>query len=412
MENSMKVELFPKIRFIEFNQQWSKRRLISALEVCTTKNKDEKYSKWDMLSVSSSAGVVNQIEYKGRSFAGVSVIPYHILERGQIVYTKSPLKEYPFGIIKFNNFKTGIVSTLYAVYSIKDGFNGQFLDYYFQLPLRLNKYLKPIVNIGAKNDMKVNNREVLSNFIVFPSLPEQQKIASFLSAVDKKIQQLTRKKELLEQYKKWVMQKIFSQEIRFKDENGDDFPEWELRKLSEILFEHGLKSTGDEQVFSVSVHKGVVNQIEHLGRSFAAATTAHYNLVKPHDIVYTKSPTGDFPFGIIKQALIDKNVLVSPLYGVFTPETQWLGYMLNVYFESVTNTHNYLHSIIQKGAKNTINITNKTFLSKKLKLPISNDEQKKIGLFLKKIDGKISFIKSQITETQQFKKGLLQQMFV
>lgn len=248
--------------------------------------------------------------------------------------------------------------------------------------------------------------------INIPILPEQQKIASFLSAVDEKIQQLTRKKELLEQYKKGVMQQLFSGKLRFKDGNGKAFPKWENRKLGDVLFEHKLNSTGKEEVFSVSVHKGLINQVEHLGRVFAAKNTDNYNLVKPNDIIYTKSPTGSFPLGIIKQSKVNKNVIVSPLYGVFTPETPGLGYMLNVYFESPLNVKNYLSSIIQKGAKNTINITNTTFLSKKMKLPVSKEEQQKIGDFLFNIDFKIENVSNLITQTQTFKKGLLQQMFV
>jgi type I restriction enzyme S subunit len=200
--------------------------------------------------------------------------------------------------------------------------------------------------------------------------------------------------------------------LRFKDEAGKAFPDWEERKLSSVLNEHGLKSNNAEEVFSVSVHKGVINQKEHLGRSFAAATTDHYNLVKPYDLVYTKSPTGDFPLGIIKQSRIDRIVIVSPLYGVFTPETPALGYILNDYFASNINTRNYLQSIIQKGAKNTINITNKTFLSKSLRLPVSKEEQQKIAAFLTALDGQIELVGQQLERMQAFKKGLLQQMFV
>ncbi|MBO9584979.1 MAG: restriction endonuclease subunit S [Flavobacterium sp.] len=245
-----------------------------------------------------------------------------------------------------------------------------------------------------------------------PTLEEQQKIASFLSTVDGKIQQLSRKKELLEQYKKGVMQQLFSRKLRFKDENGNDYPDWKVRKLSEVFFEHKDKSSGNEDVFSVSVHKGLINQIEHLGRAFAAKNTENYNLVKNGDLVYTKSPTGNFPLGIIKQSKIVENVIVSPLYGVFTPETKGLGYMLNVYFESPINVNNYLRSIVQKGAKNTINITNTTFLSKKMYLPTSKEEQDKIGYFLEQLDFKIENTKEEITQFQRFKKGLLQQMFV
>jgi type I restriction enzyme, S subunit len=255
-------------------------------------------------------------------------------------------------------------------------------------------------------------KSLLETLLVIPSSEEQKKIASFLASVDSKIEKLTRKKELLEEYKKGVMQKLFNQEIRFKDDNGNDYPNWEIRKLRDALTEHKLKSTQNEKVFSVSVHKGLINQIEHLGRSFSAANTDNYNLVRPNDIVYTKSPTGDFPYGIIKQSKVNKSVIVSPLYGVFTPETKYLGYLLNVYFESKINVHNYLHSIIQKGAKNTINIKNETFLSKSLYLPVDKKEQKKIGKLLKKIDEKIEVLSKKLDKTKEFKKGLLQQMFV
>jgi type I restriction enzyme S subunit len=84
---------------------------------------------------------------------------------------------------------------------------------------------QPLITGGQLKSLKI---------FTIPSLPEQQKIASFLTAVDKKIEQLTRKKELLEQYKKGVMQKIFSQEIRFKDDNGQDYPDWEEKRLGDV----------------------------------------------------------------------------------------------------------------------------------------------------------------------------------
>jgi len=279
--------------------------------------------------------------------------------------------------------------------------------------LRLNGTQRTILNYaGASTIPDLNHGDFYRIKIDLPTLPEQKKIAAFLTAVDSKIEQLTQKEALLEEYKKGVMQKIVSQEIRFKADDGSEFPNWEEKRLSDVLHEHKCKSTGSEKVFSVSVHKGLVNQVEHLGRSFAATDTSNYNLVKPNDIVYTKSPTGDFPYGIIKQSRVDTDVLVSPLYGVFTPESVGLGYMLHVYFESVINTHNYLHSIIQKGAKNTINITNTTFTSKSLKLPRSRDEQNKIGKFLSTIDTKIHQNGQQLEAAKTFKKGLLQQMFV
>ena len=122
--------------------------------------------------------------------------------------------------------------------------------------------------------------------------------------------------------------------------------EWEKMPLSNFLFEHKTKSDGKCEVHSVSVSKGVINQVEYLGRSFAAADTSKYNLAKPNDIIYTKSPTGDFPYGIVKQNKNPYNVIVSPLYAVYTPINKHVGYILDSYFESPANTNNYLSSLV------------------------------------------------------------------
>ncbi|MBQ1203937.1 MAG: restriction endonuclease subunit S [Loktanella sp.] len=245
-----------------------------------------------------------------------------------------------------------------------------------------------------------------------PARPEQKKIAAFLGVVDAKIAALRARRDGLERYKRGLMQALFSQTLRFSKPDGTDFPDWKEKRLGEVLHEHKLKSTGNEQVFSVSVHKGLVNQIDHLGRSFSAANTDHYNRVKQHDIVYTKSPTGDFPLGIIKQSSIEEDVIVSPLYGVFTPETPALGRMLHVHFESHVNVSNYLSPIVQKGAKNTINVTNAGFLSNKLKLPVSHEEQQRIADALSAMDAKVAAVADRVAHMEAFKKGLLQQMFV
>lgn len=198
-------------------------------------------------------------------------------------------------------------------------------------------------------------------------------------------------------------------ELRFA-EFEDDAP-WTNRPLASVLNEHGLKSTGKEVVFSVSVHKGLINQVEHLGRSFSASNTDNYNRVIPSDIVYTKSPTGDFPLGIIKQSKVDTPVIVSPLYGVFSPETKGLGALLDAYFETPANTKLYLDPLVQKGAKNTINVTNKKFLSGSLPLPISKAEQEKLGYFIDSIDELITLHTQKLGALKDHKKGLMQQLF-
>ncbi len=199
-------------------------------------------------------------------------------------------------------------------------------------------------------------------------------------------------------------------ELRFPEFSNNET--WADRKLSDVLLEHKEKSTGNEEVYSVSVHKGVVNQVEHLGRVFAASNTENYKRVLPGDIIYTKSPTGDFPFGIIKQSKVSKPVIVSPLYGVFKPETTDLGVILDAYFEYPERTINYLSSIVQKGAKNTINIHNDTFLSKSLILPLDKREQSKIASFLLSIDELITTNGEKLELLKEHKKGFVKNLFL
>lgn len=187
--------------------------------------------------------------------------------------------------------------------------------------------------------------------------------------------------------------------------------EWKEQPLSNFLFEHKTKSDGKCEVHSVSVSKGVINQVEYLGRSFAAADTSKYNLAKPNDIIYTKSPTGDFPYGIVKMNKNPYNVIVSPLYAVYSPINKHIGYILDSYFESSVNTNNYLSSLVQKGAKNTINITNETFVSKDVCFPTDPAEQEKIASCLSEIDNLISAQNQKVDAMKEKKKGLMQQLF-
>lgn len=197
--------------------------------------------------------------------------------------------------------------------------------------------------------------------------------------------------------------------LRFPEFHGSKG--WNLRPLSDYLTEYRQKSDGMSKVHSVSLSKGIVNQIEYLGRSFSADDTSHYKLVKPYDVVYTKSPTGDFPYGIVKQNFNLYNVIVSPLYGVFTPNNRYIGYIIHSIFESAIRLNNYLSTLVQKGAKNTIQISNDTFISKEILLPDNDDEQQKIADCLSSIDALIKATENKIDELKAHKKGLMQQLF-
>lgn len=177
---SLIVQLTPP--FYTFS--WEQRKLEDYLTVSAEKNTGNIYGRSDVLSVSGDYGIVNQIEFQGRSFAGASVSNYGVVQTGDVVYTKSPLNSNPYGIIKTNKGKPGIVSTLYAVYHPKENAFSDFIQVYFEQHARMNNYMHPLVNKGAKNDMKVSAENALKGPVCFPSRIEQESISAFFSVLD------------------------------------------------------------------------------------------------------------------------------------------------------------------------------------------------------------------------------------
>lgn len=403
----------PLIRFPEFKDAWEHKRLNELLSEAKKRNEDLKYGKDEVLSVSGELGIVNQIEHLGRSYAGVSVHQYHVVEVGDIVYTKSPLKANPFGIIKLNKGKAGIVSTLYAVYKVnQQTVYGPFIDYYFSLDANTNRYLRPLVKKGAKNDMKINNAYVLHDRIFAPAIPEQKRIASFFTVLDKKIAELKQKKTLLEQYKKGVMQKLFSQELRFRDENGKDFPKWEVKQLQEVAVIARGKS-------------------KHRPRDASFLYGGKYPFIQTGDIrnagLYLEKYSQTYSEDGLKQSkLWNENTLCmtiaaniaetsilkikacfpDSIIGINPKELKTTVLFLKYQFDEFKSE---VQRLSQGNAQENLN-TEK--ISKiKFNFP-SIEEQLKIVEFIYAIDMKVERTANQLQQTQQYKKGLLQNMFI
>lgn len=253
-----------------------------------------------------------------------------------------------------------------------------------------------IYSISAKNFAEC--------YIGIPSKEEQTKIAKLLRLIDERIATQSKLIEKLESLIKGIMVELQKQ--------GVNKGTWKKVFLSDVLTERNERNINLFQVFSVSVSQGVVNQVDYLGRSFAAKDTSKYNVVHYGDLVYTKSPTGSFPYGIVKQSLNLENVAVSPLYGVYKPKSLAVGAYLHEYFMSEINTHNYLHPLIQKGAKNTINITNQRFLENCVLLPTNINELLQISKLLRSLNNKIKYQQDILQQYQKQKQYLLRQMFI
>ena len=256
----------------------------------------------------------------------------------------------------------------------------------------------------AVNQASISTSDLKKIKVYIPDINEQSKIQKFLSLIEKRIEL---QNKIIEKYESLIQAIIYQ-----KKTDGIRKGNWQKAELSKVLQERTEKNINGYTVCSVSVSQGVINQIEYLGRSFAAKETSHYNVVKYGDIVYTKSPTGDFPYGIVKRSYIKNAVAVSPLYGVYKPINDNIGVILHFYFMQPNNAFNYLYPLIQKGAKNTINITNTRFLENSIPLPKTEDEAVYIANALTRIQTKIDIEKSLLRSYEREKQYLLRQMFI
>lgn len=272
-----------------------------------------------------------------------------------------------------------------------------------------------IRELTAVQAVPIINKTTFSREKLFkPYLAEQQKIAAFLSAVDEKIAQLTRKKALLEDYKKGCMQQLFSQKIRFKDDQGNEFPDWEEKRLSEV-FEEVSERVGERSVptFSITARRGFVSQEEKFGRDISGRQNEHYTVLSPGDFSYNKGNSKTYFYGCVYENIRSEQIAVPNVFISFRKRNSddCSGYFGQLFEAHYLDRH--LRRIISSSARmdGLLNVSKEHFF--KIQIPVPHPkEQQKISDFLAGIDRKIDLAETELQLAKTFKKGLLQQMFV
>ena len=404
----------PALRFKGFTDPWEQRKLEEYLEVSGQKNFEGIYTKGDVLSVSGDFGIVNQIEFQGRSFAGASVANYGVVETGDIVYTKSPLKSNPYGIIKANKGKNGIVSTLYAIYKPKQSANPEFVQIYFEQDARMNNYMHPLVNKGAKNDMKVSAENALKGQIVFPDIKEQRTISEFFRNLDTLITLHQRKYEKLVNIKKSMLDKMFPKngasvpEIRFK---GFTDP-WEQRKLGDVadIVGGGTPSTNNPNYWDGDIDwyapAEIAGQI-YFDSSQRKITEQGYEnssakMLPPGTVLFTSRA------GIGKTAILSKKGCTNQGFQSIVPYND----ELDSYFVfSRTDELKQYGELVGAGST-FVEVSGKQMAAMNLKMPTTIEEQQTIGRFFKRLDTLITLHQRKLEKLQNIKKSCLEKMFV
>lgn len=397
----------PKLRFKEFNNEYLEYKLSQLMKRYSAKNTDNEFGIDDILSLSSIHGIVDRRELLDDTYSKVNHTNYLKTKLNDFVYGKSISASYPYGLFKVNNCRDGLLSTLYFTFRTLEKVSPHYLDKYFSHLNRANNFLKKYVLVGDRY-ITADSDYILSGKIFIPSINEQEKIVLFLTSIDTKLKQLIKKESLLQDYKKSVMQKIFSQKIRFKDKKGNDFSDWKTKKLGEFLKQKSNKNKKNliDLVLSVSNKKGFITQDEQFdGYEVASKDITGYKIVEKGDYAYNPSRIN---VGSIARLKNHDRGIVSPMYVIFSLTKQ----MNPLFFDNLYKTHKFTHLIkisCSGSVRDSLNFND--LASFKISLPCI-EEQEKIANFLSSIDKKIEVTKIEIEKTKEFKKALLQQMFV
>jgi type I restriction enzyme, S subunit len=424
----------PQLRFPEFQWEWEKKKLEFIGEYIgggTPSTSVLEYWEGDIPWISSSDINENDIH-------NINIQKYITDEAVENSATKkipsnSLLIVSRVGVGKFAINKSIVCTSQDFTNIVIDTkvFNANFSAF------NLYKNIDILHNISQGTSIKgFTIVDLKKTELSFPSLPEQTKIANFLTAVDEKIQALKKKKSLLEQYKKSVMQRLFSsalgleddrideenkteieknptilksQKSKFRQKDGSDFPEWELKKLGEVLIKNSNKNKGQKYtlVQSVSNKHGFINQDEMFeDRRVASKDTSNYYVIEKGHFAYNPSR---IDVGSLAYKYDNEVSTISPLYISFRANQEFLtdNFLLNWF--STEQFQMQMNNSFEGSVRNTLSY--ESLIKMDISIP-SIEEQTHIANFLSAIDDKITHTATQIEKMEAWKKGLLQKMFV
>ncbi|HML71897.1 MAG: restriction endonuclease subunit S [Bacteroidota bacterium] len=398
----------PKLRFPEFTGEWEEKKICDVSSYVDYRGKTPSKSDSGVFLVTAKNIKQGYIDYD----ISKEYIPNEIYEdamrRGKpklgdvLITTEAPLGNVA-SIDKEN------IALAQRVIKLR-GKNGLMQNLFLKHRLISPQFQNEIDKKGTGTTAKgIKGSELHQIVISFPICSEQTKIATFLTAVDEKLTQLKKKKTLLEQYKKGVMQKLFSQELRFKDDNNQDFPDWQEKTLGELTYKVDKKNKENIQypIYSINNINGFIpqsDQFDGMDSNKRGYDISLYKIIERNTFAYNPARINVGSLGYSGNL---HDIIISSLYVCFkTVEDVYDNYLLQ-YF----TTKQFIKAVltnVEGGVREYLFYEN--FSRIDLSLP-SLPEQVKIANFLSAIDEKISHCSAQIEKMEAWKKGLLQQMF-
>ena len=404
------VRNVPRLRFPGFEGNWNTKKLDQVGRFIGGGTPDRTNSTYwdgeipwisssDVMENNINSIYVNQtITHEGLSNSATKKIP----KNSVIIVSR-------VGLGKFAINKVELCTSQDFTNLIPNEDSSYFLGYQFE------KLKNKFISLGQGTSIKGFTTSDLKLFkINIPSLSEQQKIAEFLTSVDKRIELLEKKKTLLETYKKGVMKKIFNQAIRFKDDSGNDFPDWEEKKLEDVFKSSKGKGLSKDKVSDHGRHKAVLYGELYTTYNEVADTIKSYTDFDEG----TKSRVGDL---LVPCSTTTSNIDLANVTAIMENDIRLggditilrtTGIDIDSIFYSYYLSNHKKYELAKFGQGTTIvHLYYSHFKKMKVDVP-SLEEQIKISNFLSSIDIQIELLETQIDKSKTWKKGLLQKMFV
>ncbi len=389
-------KLVPKLRFPEFEGNWEEKQIKNVFSIFN----GYAFSSLDSTDYGCLWVKIADVGIQEMKKDSLSYLPKDYLEK----HSKFTLKEGDLVIaltrpILNGNLKISRIDKFFnnsllnqRVGKIVSNYN---LEYIYYL-LQNNKLIKSIENnIAGSDPPNLSPNEINNIYVRLPILSEQQKIATFLTSVDERLTLLAQQKEKLELYKKGVMQQIFSQKLRFKDENGNECPDWEEKKLGDLVDVVKGKQLNKEELSEVGTYPCQNGGIEPSGYTEEFNTIENTITISEggNSCGYVNFMTSKFWCGGHCYSLLNikNNVMKQFLF-------QYLKF----------NQNEIMKLRVGSGLPN---IQKGSIANFRIEIPCL-EEQQKIASFLSAIDVQIEGVSKKIEQTKLFKKGLLQQLFV
>ena len=400
------IKNVPALRFLEFDDKWQVKKLGNVCKFQQGIQVDLELQSRECFSGSIRFLRIENFTQKSQDFRYIPIA----LAKSKFI-TKDEIAVVRYGATAGfigRGFEGVIANNLFKLLPNFEFIKQDYLYHYLK-GHKVYSFFQSEMAGGAMPALSFGIVEILK--LPLPSTTEQQKIADFLSSVDKKIEQLTEKHRLLTEYKKGVMQQIFTQQIRFKDNQGNDYPEWVEKRLGSLVeIMNGLTYSPDDIVEdgllvlrSSNIKNGRLVFTDNVFVNVDVKKTAY---TQKNDILVCVRNGS--------KRLIGKNVLVkgsfpTATHGAFMTVLRGESNEFISHWFQMDDYYKQVHQNL--GA--TINSINGSDLKKfKLSIPPSKEEQQKIANFLTEIDQKIEQAWSTLEQTKAFKKGLLQKMFV